>query len=136
MSKHEQGERPSDLHPEAMWPPRVRPVSPVVYGNPEDVSDASFRTNQVPEGGFAVRVGKLPATPKPRTDRTSDLPTEGDGAARQAIPAPEEAGTTGTIPAPAVTTTTQRPAPRAGAVSTPIATGGRGKAARSTKGSK
>lgn len=118
------GDRPAGLHPEAMWPPRVRPEGPVTYTDGSVLS-----TGAVPEGGLGLRVGKVPAPPQPRTDRTTPLPTEGPGAARRAIPAPEEAGTTGTIPPagppaaavtrPTATTTVQRPAPQASAPRAP-----------------
>lgn len=105
------GDRPADLSPQAVWPPRA------TVGGPVTVTDVSVaRMGDVPEGGFGVRIGKVPYQPQPRTDRTSELPTTGPGAARRAIPAPEEAGTTGTIPAPDVQTfdgTTAPPEPRA-----------------------
>jgi hypothetical protein len=94
MSK---SERPEGLPPQAVWPPRVKfDASPVTYGDASMVAKPN-----VPEGGFGVRVGTMPMSgDTPRKDGTSEMPTEGPGVARRAIPAPEEAGTTGTIPPP------------------------------------
>jgi hypothetical protein len=110
--KTEAGPRPADLAPQAVWPPRVTVGGPVTV-----VDDSVIRMGDAPEGGFGVRIGKVPHQPQPRTDRTTELPTDGPGAARRAIPAPESAGTTGTIPPPAVMTSdgdTAPPAPQAG----------------------
>lgn len=108
MSKTNQGERPAGMPAHAMYPPRVSPAVGVT------TTDASVEVRQpVPEGGYGVRLGVVPAVPQPRADRTTDLPTEGPGAARRAIPAPEEAGTTGTIPPPTPTTLAPVPTPTA-----------------------
>lgn len=93
------GERPADLSPQAVWPPKATVGGPVTL-----TDDSVTRVGEVPEGGFGVRIGRVPHVPQPRTDRSSELPTDGPGAARRAIPAPESAGTTGTIPPPAVLT--------------------------------
>jgi hypothetical protein len=90
------GPRPADLHPEAVWPPRVK------FDNaPVTVTDASVaRKAPVPEGGFGVRVGGVPMSGDAPREQLADIPTDGPGVPRRAIPAPEEAETTGTIPPP------------------------------------
>jgi hypothetical protein len=90
------GPRPADLHPEAVWPPRVK------FDNaPVTVTDASVaRKAPVPEGGFGVRLGGVPMSGDAPREQLADIPTEGPGVPRRAIPAPEEAETTGTIPPP------------------------------------
>jgi hypothetical protein len=130
--KTEAGPRPADLAPQAVWPPRVSVGGPVTV-----VDDPVIRMGDTPEGGFGVRLGKVPHQPQPRTDRTSELPTEGPGVARRAIPAPESAGTTGTIPPPSVHTfdgTTAPPVPQARAASAGRAPKAKAPKVKSTKG--
>jgi hypothetical protein len=92
------GARPADLHPEAVWPPRVR-----FDNTPVTTTDGAVaRKAPVPEGGFGVRIGGLPMSGDTPREQLADIPTEGPGVPRRAIPAPEEAETTGTIPPPHV----------------------------------
>jgi hypothetical protein len=99
-TKPTEKDRPEGHPPQATWPPRV-PFN----ADPVTFVDGSVRSAPVPEGGFGVRVGKMPMSGDlPREDRTSEIPTDGPGAPRRAIPAPEVAVTTSTIPPPHVMT--------------------------------
>ena len=100
-TKQTDSNRPEGHPAQAVWPPRVPfKADPVTY---ED--GAVARKAPVPEGGFGVRVGSTPFHGDTvREDGKSEMPTEGPGVARRAIPAPEEAVTTSTIPPPYVMT--------------------------------
>lgn len=89
--------RPDGHPPQAVWPPRVSMQS----GSVTVTDGSSVAKPTVPEGGFGVRIGAMPMSgDRPREDGASEMPTEGPGVARRAIPAPEEAETTSTIPPP------------------------------------
>jgi hypothetical protein len=143
-------ERPEGHPPQAVWPPRVPFNSdPVTYAGGGVVREDA--ENGTPKISGGVRITRLPidgATPR---SPLADIPTDGPGVPRRAIPAPEEAGTTGTIPAPQVmsigdgtrevaprpTTTTVVPAAQAAApASTPANTRAAKAAAKAAKGTR
>jgi hypothetical protein len=110
------GPRPADLHPEAVWPPRVK------FDNaPVTVTDASVaRKAPVPEGGFGVRLGGVPMSGDAPREQLADIPTEGPGVPRRAIPAPDTMHFDGRRgdresrdASPSPTTVDTTPAPRA-----------------------
>jgi hypothetical protein len=100
MLMAKQSDRPEGHPPQATWPPRVPfDAAPVTF------TDGAVRAASIPEGGFGVRVGKMPMPgDMPRADGATEMPTDGPGVPRRAIPAPEVAVTTSTIPPPYVMT--------------------------------
>jgi hypothetical protein len=129
-------ERPEGHPPQAVWPPRVPFNSdPVTYAGGGVVREDA--ENGTPKISGGVRITRLPidgATPR---SPLADIPTDGPGVPRRAIPAPEEAGTTGTIPPPSVQTfdgTTAPPVPQARTSASARAPKVKGAKAKAAKG--
>lgn len=99
-----QSERPEGHPPQAAWPPRVTFNSdPVTYSGGGVVRE-EVGENGTPKARGGVRLTRQPTDGDTPREPLAEIPTEGPGVPRRAIPAPEEAETTSTIPPPETVT--------------------------------